>query len=208
VLQITYWAHPGLITLFIQFRNKAFTGAIPFNQRKSLEAVYAVMQGNRPPRPNHPALTDGLWKLMQRCWDQDRHNRPRMSEVSQALGPPILPSTLQRTRPEEPVSNIQQRLEGLNPTAADYRPLLSQLLDHRGLKPHIQGLEESDLEIFVELLDKVSEPMATSTGGIDLVRLGAQPHPRDRRSLSEDLTQTPEYLQQPWGSATVLHHSE
>jgi len=154
---------PRVNHLFTQFRNKAFTGAIPFNQLKSLEALLAVMQGDRPPRPKNLALTDGLWKLMQRCWDQDRHNRPRMSEVSRALGPPIPPPILQRARSEEPVSNIQQRLEGLNPTDANYRLVLSQLLDHQGLKPHVQSLEESDLKEFVVLLDKVSKPMATST---------------------------------------------
>jgi len=48
----------------------------------------------------------------------------------------------------------------------------------------------------------------TSTGGVDLVPSGALQHPRNRRSLSEDLTQTPEHLWQTWDSATVLYYFE
>jgi len=117
----------------------------------------AVMQGDRPPRPDNPTLTDGLWELMKRCWDQVREKRPRMSEVLQVLDSPIPSPTLQGARSEELVSSIQQRLEVLNPVDADYRLLLSQLLDHEGLKPHVGDLQGSDLEGFVELLDKVSE---------------------------------------------------
>ena len=57
----------------------------------------------------------------------------------------------------EPVSDIRQRLEKLDPTDANYQQHLLGLLDHRGLRPYIQGLQEPDLKRFVELLDKVSE---------------------------------------------------
>jgi len=107
------------------------------------------------------------------------------------------------------VPNIQQRLEKLNPTDASYRTLLFQLLVHQDLKPHVQDLQESDLEGFVEFLDRVSVADASSDIHlVDLAQSGAQPHPRNRRSFSEDLTEAPEYLQQPWGPATIPHHSE
>jgi len=43
------------------------------------------MGGERPPQPTHQALTDELWNLMQRCWDQEPQSRPEMSEVVQIL---------------------------------------------------------------------------------------------------------------------------
>ena len=36
-------------------------------------------------RPVHPTFTDNLWMLMQRCWDQDPHLRPEVSEILQVL---------------------------------------------------------------------------------------------------------------------------
>ena len=62
-----------------------FTGAVPFSGCHPLMAVLSVTQGKRPPRPTHPAFTEVLWTLMQRCWDHDPHLRPEASEVSQIL---------------------------------------------------------------------------------------------------------------------------
>ena len=55
------------------------------------------------------------------------------------------------------VSDIQQRLERLDPTDANYQRLLLGLLSHQGLRKYIQSLQEHDLKGFVELLDKASE---------------------------------------------------
>ena len=43
------------------------------------------MRGDRPERPVHPELTDGLWDLMQRCWSQELRSRPNMPEVLDVL---------------------------------------------------------------------------------------------------------------------------
>lgn len=43
------------------------------------------MKGVRPSRPGHPHFTDQLWVLMQRCWDQNPHSRPEVSEVLKVL---------------------------------------------------------------------------------------------------------------------------
>ena len=67
---------------------KVFTGAAPFNSHPSMAATLVIMQGERPPRPTHPALTDELWVLMQRCWHQDPQLRPEMSEVLSILQSP------------------------------------------------------------------------------------------------------------------------
>ena len=55
------------------------------------------------------------------------------------------------------VSDIQQRLGGLDPSHENYRQLLLELLSHHGLKQHIHELQGSDLQGFIELLDEVSE---------------------------------------------------
>jgi hypothetical protein len=54
-----------------------------------------------------------------------------------------------------PPSGIQQQLEKLDPSDAKYRPLLHDLLSHQDLRAYVQSLHGSDLEGFVELLDKV-----------------------------------------------------
>ena len=51
-------------------------------------AMLATVQGERPPRPTHPTFTENLWKLIQRCWDQDPHLRPEASEILQVLTTP------------------------------------------------------------------------------------------------------------------------
>ena len=111
----------------------------------------------------HSGLTDGLWELMNRCWDQDRYNRPRMLEVLLILNPLIHEST----RPNGPlpvtadvptsVSDIRQWLENLDPSNEEYRPLLYALLSHRDLKAYIDNPQKRDLRGFIELLDEVCE---------------------------------------------------
>jgi serine/threonine protein kinase len=65
--------------------SQVFTGAVPFSSSLSPAAMLAIMDGRRPPRPTHPALTDQLWALVQRCWGQASHLRPEVSEVLKFL---------------------------------------------------------------------------------------------------------------------------
>lgn len=74
---------------------EVFTGAAPFNIHPSVAATLVIMQGQRPPRPDHPGLTEKLWKLMQRCWDQEPQLRPEMSEVLEVLQQPDMPPTVE-----------------------------------------------------------------------------------------------------------------
>ena len=64
---------------------KAFTGAVPFNDKSPRAAISAIIGGDRPSRPIHSDLTDELWKLIQRCWDQEADQRPRALRVSCSL---------------------------------------------------------------------------------------------------------------------------
>jgi hypothetical protein len=53
------------------------------------------------------------------------------------------------------VPGIQRQLERLDPSDPKDRPLLHELLSRQDLRPYVQSLRGSDLEGFVELLDKV-----------------------------------------------------
>ena len=152
---------PQVNCLLTSIWYKAFTGAAPFSDRISPAAMVAIISGDRPPRPTHSTFTGMLWELMNQCWDQDKHGRPRMLEVLLALNPLVY----ERTRPigSPPitadvlalVSDIRQRLEDLDPSNEEYRLLLYGLLSHRDLESHINSLLGDDLRGFVELLDKV-----------------------------------------------------
>ena len=64
---------------------QVLTGAVPFGDKSDWVAISDVLVGIRPSRPAHRSCTDGLWALIQRCWDQDPHLRPEILEVSQTI---------------------------------------------------------------------------------------------------------------------------
>ena len=142
---------------------QTFTGMVPFNETPPAGAILAIMRGERPPRPTHPALTDPLWTIIQCCWDQDPHLRPQVSKVLQVL---LSPSV------SHPVSVIAYcGLDGflvisdtpawkhlINSTlAANKRiPLiLAMFSDHHEIE--IAGhLCRDDAQAFVNIIDEVS----------------------------------------------------
>ena len=73
----------ALLPLTVALPTQVLTGDIPFGNKSDWVAISAVLVGNRPSRPAHPSCTDGLWALIQRCWDEDPHSRPEIPEVSQ-----------------------------------------------------------------------------------------------------------------------------
>ena len=70
-------------------RTKVFAGVAPFCGESSRVAMSAIVGGERPSRPTHPALTDELWMLAQRCWDQDTRRRPNALWISCSLYVPF-----------------------------------------------------------------------------------------------------------------------
>ena len=159
---------PRVNCIFTSPRYKTFTGAVPFSDRNSSAVMIAIIRGKRPPRPAHSTLTGGLWELMNRCWDQNPHNRPRMLEVLLALNP----LTHEYTRPSGAlqvtadvptlVSVTQQQVENTDPLNGEYRPFLHALLSHRDLKIYVNSLQRDDLQRFIELLDKVGTAVVHS----------------------------------------------
>ena len=65
---------------------QVFTGHIPFRDRTSVMAMLSIVEGKRSPRPTHPIFTEKFWTLMQSCWDQDPHSRPRSCPVEVLQG--------------------------------------------------------------------------------------------------------------------------
>ena len=62
-----------------------YTGAVPFESNPTTVAIVAIMAGRRPLRPTHATLTDDLWGLTNRCWDQEPHLRPETTELLRIL---------------------------------------------------------------------------------------------------------------------------
>jgi hypothetical protein len=60
---------------------KVFTGAAPFPNTPPTAVGVRILAGKRPERPAHSSLTDDLWDLNQRCWDQEALLRPIITEV-------------------------------------------------------------------------------------------------------------------------------
>jgi len=40
-----------------------------------------MLKGHRPGRPDHPELSDRLWKLIKGCWKDDPAQRKTIAEV-------------------------------------------------------------------------------------------------------------------------------
>jgi serine/threonine protein kinase len=67
-----------------------YTGKHPFAERKREASVIQdiVVHKKTPQRPRDEAvvtLTDGIWGLMERCWQRDVSLRPHMEQVKQSL---------------------------------------------------------------------------------------------------------------------------
>ena len=61
---------------------KVLSGAAPFSDKSPYKAMQGIVQGERPPRPIHPGLTEGLWELIQQCWGPTVQQRPRALRIS------------------------------------------------------------------------------------------------------------------------------
>jgi hypothetical protein len=71
-------------------RHKILTGRPPFADRSPTSVAVEVLSGKRPDRPMHPDLTDRLWDMIQRCWEQEPLRRPEISEVVSLLEHPSI----------------------------------------------------------------------------------------------------------------------
>ena len=63
---------------------QTFTGRHPFGELTTPVITSKIMDGSRPARPQGVqglGLTDSVWDMTVRCWNQDPVRRPTMTEV-------------------------------------------------------------------------------------------------------------------------------
>ena len=60
---------------------KVFTGTSPFSGLTDTLAIQQIIYGGRPSRPQGQDLTDPIWYMTTRCWQEDPLLRPKMMEV-------------------------------------------------------------------------------------------------------------------------------
>jgi len=124
------------------------------------EALLSILKRRRPPRPTDQAFTDGLWALTQRCWNQEAHLRPRVSEVSEVLRC-LLVSSL-----EPPVCLPDQflmcsdipawrRLISCSHTTDERISLVTEIFSDSNEIRVVKCLREDDAQVFIDMIDKV-----------------------------------------------------
>jgi hypothetical protein len=69
---------------------QTFSGHRPFHNLKIFQIILPVIQGERPAHPSaevceRTGLTDGIWNLIESCWDQQPDQRPIASDVVERL---------------------------------------------------------------------------------------------------------------------------
>ncbi|KAF9644877.1 kinase-like protein, partial [Thelephora ganbajun] len=86
----TTWAAPeilkegsvskeGDVFTFAMVTVEIFTGHAPFVKNYQ-SAIFDIISGKRPQRP-HKLHHDGLWQLVQRCWNEQPGERPTSSQL-------------------------------------------------------------------------------------------------------------------------------
>ena len=74
-----------LFPLTVSPPTQVLTSEVPFSDKSDWVVASEVLVGKRPSRPAHRSCTDGLWALIQRCWDREPCLRPEILEVSQTF---------------------------------------------------------------------------------------------------------------------------
>ena len=67
---------------------EVLSGRPPFFQYKDIAVILKVLEGERPGRPQGRQgawFTDGLWGMLERCWEPKPHDRPSLKALLQCL---------------------------------------------------------------------------------------------------------------------------
>lgn len=121
------------------------------------------MQGERPPRPTHPAFTEELWALTQRCWDHDPQSRPEVSEalrdlLAMSVSHPSRRPCTDRLDPFLMRSEEPAWKQLINHTlATDERvSLITGIFIDRHQVEMVEHLSRSNAQRFIDMIDDVS----------------------------------------------------
>jgi serine/threonine protein kinase len=74
----------GDIFAFGMTMYEVVTGVKPFRGKRHPEMFFAVKEGQRPEKPKNAeaiGFENGIWKLVDECWSQDRRQRPSARDV-------------------------------------------------------------------------------------------------------------------------------
>lgn len=64
---------------------QVFAGGRVFPRLSDTAAAYSMLDGLRPPRPNDPELSDQIWEMINRCWDNVPSQRMTIADVVSVL---------------------------------------------------------------------------------------------------------------------------
>ena len=74
---------------------EVLSGRVPFAQYKDTVVIRKVMEGERPGRPRGTRamwFTDGLWRMLELCWEPQPPDRPSLKALLQCLEGATRPS--------------------------------------------------------------------------------------------------------------------
>ena len=72
------------IFAFAMLAIEVFTGELPFGDVRHETAILMIARGQRPDKPHDAetrGLTTGVWRFIQKCWNQNPSKRPNTSAV-------------------------------------------------------------------------------------------------------------------------------
>ena len=67
---------------------EVLSGRAPFSRRHDLVIIGAIIKGERPRRPRGEEgmwFTDGIWNVLERCWEPSPGDRPNIEVVLEVL---------------------------------------------------------------------------------------------------------------------------
>lgn len=64
---------------------EVLTGKPPFGKNVEAAVILSVFQNERPSRPAHPEVSDRVWNMIQKCWNEDPFNRMTAADVVDVL---------------------------------------------------------------------------------------------------------------------------
>lgn len=69
---------------------QVLTGRSPFPEMSEITAKYMMSKGNRPSRPNHHGISDRVWYVIERCWNNVPAERMSIREATTLLETELL----------------------------------------------------------------------------------------------------------------------
>ena len=68
---------------FAMLAVEVFTGEVPFGEEGNINITVGIPKNKRPDRPTgaQVGLTNEMWSIIERCWDNDPGRRPPIRDV-------------------------------------------------------------------------------------------------------------------------------